>query len=158
MMNHGFKHVWSVELTSLDHASQVGRDACLVGKVQMLLVGKPGDVGRQRRSRSWLITSFLAESSEECTSPRGVRLSPEVGVGLFQVNHLRVCRLRALQLRCIEVEASATTHRACGFEYLEKAFRQHEPRLVQLLHSPELAWMRSDPRFAALRKKANLSP
>ena len=45
-----------------------------------------------------------------------------------------------------------------ALDYLEKALNQHEPGLAEMIQSPELAWMRSDPRFARLRKAVNLTP
>src|SRR5262245_6714947 len=45
-----------------------------------------------------------------------------------------------------------------ALDYLEKALNQHEPGLAEMIQSPELAWMRSDPRFVRLRKAVNLTP
>lgn len=45
-----------------------------------------------------------------------------------------------------------------AFEYLEKAYAEHEAGLPYLLEYPELAWMRSDSRFTALRQKVGLTP
>jgi tetratricopeptide (TPR) repeat protein len=43
-----------------------------------------------------------------------------------------------------------------ALEFLEKAVAENEPGLPQLLQAPELDFLRSDPRFAALRKRVNL--
>ncbi len=43
-------------------------------------------------------------------------------------------------------------------EYLEKALAANEPILPEIVQSPDLAWMRPNPRFAALRKELNLVP
>jgi TolB-like protein/tetratricopeptide (TPR) repeat protein len=45
-----------------------------------------------------------------------------------------------------------------AFQYLEKAFAEHQAGLAEILQDPELAWMRQDPRFATLRKELNLAP
>jgi TolB-like protein/DNA-binding winged helix-turn-helix (wHTH) protein/Tfp pilus assembly protein PilF len=44
------------------------------------------------------------------------------------------------------------------FEYLEKMFAKHDAGLPTIILNPEFAWMRSDPRFAALRQKVGLAP
>ena len=44
-----------------------------------------------------------------------------------------------------------------AFEYLEAMYAERDPVLPLWLAYPELAWMRPDPRFAALRRKLNLS-
>jgi TolB-like protein/DNA-binding winged helix-turn-helix (wHTH) protein/Tfp pilus assembly protein PilF len=44
------------------------------------------------------------------------------------------------------------------FEYLEKMFAEHDTGLPIIVLNPEFAWMRSDPRFAALRQKVGLNP
>jgi TolB-like protein/Tfp pilus assembly protein PilF len=43
-------------------------------------------------------------------------------------------------------------------EYLEKALAANEPNLPEIVQSPDLAWMRTNPRFATLRQKLNLPP
>jgi TolB-like protein/Tfp pilus assembly protein PilF len=43
-------------------------------------------------------------------------------------------------------------------EYLEKALAANEPNLPEIVQSPDLAWMRPNPRFATLRKELNLAP
>jgi adenylate cyclase len=43
-----------------------------------------------------------------------------------------------------------------AFEYLGKMYDEHEPALPVYLLFPEVAWMRSDPRFAAFRQKVGL--
>ena len=43
-------------------------------------------------------------------------------------------------------------------EYLEKALAANEPLLPEIVQSPDLAWMRPNPRFAAVRKELNLAP
>jgi hypothetical protein len=45
-----------------------------------------------------------------------------------------------------------------AFEYLEKMYAEREPWLPFYLMYPELAWMRTDPRFAILRRKVGLPP
>jgi hypothetical protein len=45
-----------------------------------------------------------------------------------------------------------------AFEYLEKTHAEREPWLPFYLMYPELAWMRTDPRFATLRRKVGLPP
>jgi TolB-like protein/Tfp pilus assembly protein PilF len=42
--------------------------------------------------------------------------------------------------------------------FLEKAVAENEPGLPELLHAPELDFLRADARFAALRRKLNLQP
>jgi tetratricopeptide (TPR) repeat protein len=44
-----------------------------------------------------------------------------------------------------------------AFESLEAMYAERDPVLPLWLAYPELAWMRPDPRFAALRQKLNLS-
>jgi tetratricopeptide (TPR) repeat protein len=44
-----------------------------------------------------------------------------------------------------------------AFEYLEAMYAERDPVLPIWLAYPELAWMRPDPHFAALRQKLNLS-
>jgi len=44
------------------------------------------------------------------------------------------------------------------FEYLEKMYAEHETGLPAFLVYPELAWLRSDPRFVALRQKIGIAP
>jgi hypothetical protein len=44
------------------------------------------------------------------------------------------------------------------FEYLDKMYAEREPWLPFYLMYPELAWMRSDRRFTALRQKVGLPP
>jgi serine/threonine-protein kinase len=43
-------------------------------------------------------------------------------------------------------------------EYLEKAVAANEPNLAEILQSPDLAWMRTNSRFATLRQELNLAP
>ena len=43
-------------------------------------------------------------------------------------------------------------------EYLEKMFAERDTGLPIIVLNPEFAWMRSDPRFAALRQKVGLNP
>ena len=43
-------------------------------------------------------------------------------------------------------------------EHLEKALAANEPTLAEIVQSPDLAWMRTNPRFATLRKELNLAP
>ncbi len=43
-------------------------------------------------------------------------------------------------------------------EYLEKALKANEPNLAEIVQSPDLAWMRPNPRFATLRNELNLAP
>ena len=43
-------------------------------------------------------------------------------------------------------------------EYLEKALAANEPLLAEIVQSPDLAWMRTNPRFETLRKELNLAP
>jgi len=43
-----------------------------------------------------------------------------------------------------------------ALEYLEKSLAENEPGLAELLQAPELASMRTNPRFTALRRKLNL--
>ena len=45
-----------------------------------------------------------------------------------------------------------------ALEYLEKALQEHQAGLAEIVQAPELAWMRPNPRFAALRQKLNLAP
>jgi serine/threonine-protein kinase len=44
------------------------------------------------------------------------------------------------------------------FESLEKMYAKHEGNLPHILEAPEIAWIRSEPRFTALRRKLNLAP
>jgi TolB-like protein/Tfp pilus assembly protein PilF len=44
-----------------------------------------------------------------------------------------------------------------AFDYLERMYAERDPVLPFWLPYPELAWMRPDPRFAALRQKLNLT-
>jgi tetratricopeptide (TPR) repeat protein len=43
-------------------------------------------------------------------------------------------------------------------EYLDKAVQANEPNLAEIVQSPDLAWMRANPRFATLRTELNLAP
>jgi hypothetical protein len=45
-----------------------------------------------------------------------------------------------------------------AFEYLEKMYAEHETGLPAFLVYPELTWLRSDPRFVALRQKIGIAP
>jgi hypothetical protein len=45
-----------------------------------------------------------------------------------------------------------------AFEYLEKMYAEHEMGLPDFLVYPELAGLRSDPRFGALRQKIGIAP
>jgi tetratricopeptide (TPR) repeat protein len=45
-----------------------------------------------------------------------------------------------------------------ALEYLEKMLGEHDALLAEMLQAPEQAWMRPNPRFAALRKQVNLRP
>ena len=45
-----------------------------------------------------------------------------------------------------------------AFEYLEKVYAEHATGLPAFLVYPELAWLRSDPRFVALRQKIGIAP
>jgi len=45
-----------------------------------------------------------------------------------------------------------------AYEYLEKMYAKHEGNFPHILEAPEIAWMRSEPRFTALRRKLNLAP
>lgn len=63
---------------------------------------------------------------------------------------LRAWRL-AVTYACLADEEHA-------LEFLEKAVAEQDARVTELLHAPELAWMRPNPRFATLRKNVNLAP
>ncbi len=59
--------------------------------------------------------------------------------------------------------ALASTYACLGdaehtLEYLEKSFAEHQAGLAEIVQAPELAWLRPNPRFAALRQKLNLAP
>jgi hypothetical protein len=43
-------------------------------------------------------------------------------------------------------------------EYLDKMLAQQEADVPEILVSPELAFMQSDPRFAAMRQRLHLTP
>jgi TolB-like protein/Tfp pilus assembly protein PilF len=45
-----------------------------------------------------------------------------------------------------------------SMEHLEKALTEHEAGLAELVQAPELAWLRTNARFAALRQKLQLAP
>ena len=45
-----------------------------------------------------------------------------------------------------------------ALDYLERSLAQRQAGLAEIIQAPELAWMRPNPRFAALRQKLNLAP
>ena len=45
-----------------------------------------------------------------------------------------------------------------ALEYLEKALAERQAGLAEIVQAPELAWLRPEARFAALRHKLNLAP
>jgi TolB-like protein/tetratricopeptide (TPR) repeat protein len=45
-----------------------------------------------------------------------------------------------------------------ALEYLERSLEERQAGLAEIIQAPELAWMRQNPRFAALRQKLNLAP
>jgi hypothetical protein len=45
-----------------------------------------------------------------------------------------------------------------SLDYLEKWRAEEAAGLAEMLQAPELAWMRTNPRFAMLRRHVNLAP
>ena len=52
--------------------------------------------------------------------------------------------------------ASSAGHKAEALTYLEKAYEEHQPLMVRMLHNPELGPLREEPRFKAIVKKMGL--
>ena len=68
-----------------------------------------------------------------------------------------------IQYPCLAARSVAQIYGCLGdaertLEYLEKALAANEPTLAEIVQSPDLAWMRTNPRFATLRKELNLAP
>ena len=86
-----------------------------------------------------------------CAEVRAGRRDKAVGILQQQLSDARPSRHLARTYACLGDQERA-------LENLEKSFTQNGPGLAEILQSPELASMRSDPRFAALRKQVNLTP
>ena len=86
-----------------------------------------------------------------CAEVRAGRRDKAVGILHRQLNDARSSRVLARTYACLGDQERA-------LEHLEKSFTQNGPGLAETLQSPELASMRSDPRFAELRKQVNLTP
>ena len=70
---------------------------------------------------------------------------------------------RQLDAPAVDARAVAQTYTCLGdaertLEYLQKALAANEPNLPEIVQSPDLPWMRANPRFEMLRKKLNLAP
>ena len=86
-----------------------------------------------------------------CAEVRAGRRDKAVAILQQQLNDARGSRALARTYACLGDQERA-------LEHLEKSFTQNGPGLAETLQSPELASMRSDPRFAELRKQVNLTP
>jgi TolB-like protein/DNA-binding winged helix-turn-helix (wHTH) protein/Tfp pilus assembly protein PilF len=70
--------------------------------------------------------------------------------------HLEAAARRGVQNRKWLVFYSCLGDKDRAFDYLEEMYAEGDPVLPFWLAYPELAWMRPDPHFAALRQKLNL--
>ena len=59
---------------------------------------------------------------------------------------------------CLAVTYACLGDAEHALEHLEKALAEHQAGLAEIVQAPELAWMRPNARFAALRQKLNLAP
>jgi len=84
-----------------------------------------------------------------CAEVRGGRREKALVVLQEQLSTARPRRSLARTYACLGDEEHA-------LEYLEKSLAENEPGLAELLQAPELASMRTNPRFTALRRKLNL--
>jgi Tfp pilus assembly protein PilF len=82
-----------------------------------------------------------------CREARAGR--PDAALALLQAQHLSSARFAARTYACLGDEAQS-------LDYLERAVADNEPGLAELLQAPELASIRGNPRFLALRKTLNL--
>ena len=64
---------------------------------------------------------------------------------------------RALPARALAVTYACLGDEEHALEFLEKAAAEHQPRLGELLQSPELSSLRGKPRFEAIRKQLSLT-
>jgi serine/threonine-protein kinase len=72
-------------------------------------------------------------------------------------NHLETASGRGAQNRKWLVFYACLGDQDRAFDSLEKMYAERDPVLPFWLRYPELAWMRPDPRFAALRQKLSLT-
>jgi hypothetical protein len=86
-----------------------------------------------------------------CAEVRAGRRDKALGVLQRQLSGARSSRALARTYACLGDEEQALAH-------LEKMGTRNGPGLVEILQAPELAAMRTNPRFAQLRKQVNLTP
>jgi serine/threonine-protein kinase len=84
-----------------------------------------------------------------CADVRAGRRDEADSVLRQQLASGRPARELALAYACVDDEEHA-------LELLEKAVAERQPGLPALLQSPELSWLRRNPRFEAIRKQLNL--
>ena len=84
-----------------------------------------------------------------CAEVRAGRREEALVLLQEQLSRPHRTRLVASTYACLGDEEHA-------LEYLEKSLAENEPGLAELLQAPELASMRTNPRFTALRRKLNL--
>jgi hypothetical protein len=65
---------------------------------------------------------------------------------------------RAIELDSDLSEAHGALASVLARDYLDKMLAQQEADVPEILVSPELAFMQSDPRFAAMRQRLHLTP
>ena len=118
--------------------------------------------------------SFRGRNAEALTvRSDAVKRGAQLGVGqeadpcvlarLGRRDEVLVIVQRQLKAGASGVRAVAQIYACLGdaertLEYLEKALAANEPNLAEIVQSPDLAWMRPNPRFATLRKELNLAP
>jgi tetratricopeptide (TPR) repeat protein len=88
---------------------------------------------------------------QACAEARAGRR--EQAVALMEQQRLRGTRPQVLALAYACV--GDTEH---SLAYLEKALEEGQAGLAETVQSPEMAWMRSNPRVTTLRQKLNLTP
>ena len=116
--------------------------------------------------RALYLQGKIAEARE--THDHSVKLAPVLS-NWVPCLEVRANRREAALALLADLRSSGRPARAIAFahaclgdreqalEFLGKAVTENEPGLPALLQAPELDFVRSDPRFAALRKRVNLA-
>jgi serine/threonine-protein kinase len=90
-----------------------------------------------------------------CVCARGGRRGEALEILQENVN---ANRLEPIPNRRLLILYGCLGDKERAFEYFEKMYAEREPWLPFYLMYPELAWMRTDPRFATLLRKVGLPP
>ena len=120
------------------------------GAVLALLRGQPETAAREAELETNKVFRLLALALAQAA--RGDRAQADAALESLINAHGDEFPFRIAGIYCYRQEPDKV------FEWLERAFTLHDPRLISLLADPLLQACRADPRFAALCRKVGLPP